>query len=141
LDGDGSTVTNFTASRELNGGSGNEEKKKTATSPAYIGPGKEWSGGRRHHDPAQVVGRARWPENAREDPRRCRRPRERRGKRKTEHVGYCSINTTSFFHFSVFFKLLPNLHSNFKISKNKSCSTSRDLQLCFLDQTHILNSF
>jgi hypothetical protein len=24
--------------------------------------------------------------------------------------------------FSIFFKLLPNLHNNFKISKNESCS-------------------
>jgi hypothetical protein len=114
LDGDGSTVTNFTASRELNGDSGNEEKKKTAASPAYIGPAKECSGGRRHHDPAQVVGHARRPENAREHPQRCRRPRERRGKRKIEHVGYCSINTTSFFHF---FK-----NSQFHMETSKTCN-------------------
>jgi hypothetical protein len=50
--------------------------------------------------------------------------------------GTAAVSPSSFF-----FQLLPNLHSNFKISKNKSCSTSRDLQLCFLDHLQILNSF
>jgi len=34
LDGDGSTVMNFTVDRELDDGSGKEEKKKMATSSA-----------------------------------------------------------------------------------------------------------
>ena len=38
-------------------------------------------------------------------------------------------------------KLLPNLCNNSKISKNKSCSKSKVLQLCFYTHTQICSTF
>ena len=38
-------------------------------------------------------------------------------------------------------KLLPNLCNNSKISKNKSCSKSKFLQLCFYNHTQIRSTF
>ena len=40
-----------------------------------------------------------------------------------------------------FFKLLLNLYGNSKISKNKSCSKFKVLQLCFNNHTQILSRF
>ena len=39
------------------------------------------------------------------------------------------------------FKLLPNLCNNSKISKNKSCSKFKVLQLCFYNHTQIRSTF
>ena len=40
-----------------------------------------------------------------------------------------------------FFKLLSNLYGNSKISKNKSCSKFKVLQLCFNNHTQIMSTF
>ena len=40
-----------------------------------------------------------------------------------------------------FFKLLSNLYSYSKISKNKSCSKFKVLQLCFNNHTQIMSTF
>ena len=40
-----------------------------------------------------------------------------------------------------FSKLLPNFHNNSKISKNKSCSKFKVLQLCFYNHSLIRSSF
>ena len=40
-----------------------------------------------------------------------------------------------------FFKLLSNLYGNSKISKNKSCSKLKVLQLCFNNNTQIMSTF
>ena len=40
-----------------------------------------------------------------------------------------------------FFKLLSNLYGNSKISKNKSCSKFKVLQLCFNNHTEIMSTF
>ena len=42
---------------------------------------------------------------------------------------------------ALFFKLLSNLYGNSKISKNKSCSKFKVLQLCFNNHTQILSTF
>ena len=41
------------------------------------------------------------------------------------------FNVFTELPFAKFHKLLPNLHNNSKISKNKSCSKFKVLQLCF----------
>ena len=43
--------------------------------------------------------------------------------------------------FASFLKLLSNLYGNSKISKNKSCSKFKVLQLCFNNHTQILSRF
>ena len=42
---------------------------------------------------------------------------------------------------AAFFKLLSNLYGNSKISKNKSCSKFKVLQLCFNNHTQIMSTF
>ena len=51
------------------------------------------------------------------------------------------FNVFTELPFAKFHKLLQNLHNNSKISKNKSCSKSKVLQLCFYNHTQIRSTF
>ena len=77
---------------------------------------------------------------------RCRRqpPRRLEDDRRSPTVNW--LPRLLFIEFTELpfvkiFKLLPKLHGNSKISKNKSCSKTKVLQLCFYNQPLIRSTF
>ena len=54
--------------------------------------------------------------------------------------GHCSLKLQKC-HLPKIHKLLSNFHNNSKISKNKSCSKSKVLQLCFYNHLLIRSRF